>query len=292
MAELDPPIAFTHGALFIGWTLATILYGLTCSQTVTYFRRYIRDHTYLKSTVVLLWILETLHLVLLSYSLYEYLVKLHGRPEALKSPTWAIKIQLIPASMIIGTVQYIWIMRIWTLSRHRWRTYIAYGMLSVVVVDWVISLTWLAAIIPIHNFEDITRQLWHVGVAIGLTTYTDVIATAYFCYVAHKARDGLPGTDTLVNRLIVYGINTGVLTVIGTIGLLIAVLAAPKRLYYIAIYMVVPKLYINTHLAMLNFRRSSHSSSMTHRIDEGRGSLELTTVPLATLSRYTHFGDL
>ncbi|TCD59783.1 hypothetical protein EIP91_011472 [Steccherinum ochraceum] len=291
MADLESPIQFTHGALLIGWTFATLLYGLTCSQTVTYFRRYARDHLYLKATVVILWILETVHLVLLSTSLYHYLVRQHGRQSALVPPTIAMKIQLIPASMVVGTVQYIWIMRVWTLSRNRFKTYIAYAMLSMVVADWVISLTWFANIIPIHTFEGLTQQLWHVILAIALTTLTDVIITGYFCYVAHKARDGLPGTDTLVNKLMIYGINTGVVTAFGTIGLLISVVTAPKRLYYIAIYMVLPKLYLNTHLAMLNFRKSAQSSSMAHRYYGEGSAFELTTVPLATLSRYTHFGD-
>ncbi|THH31756.1 hypothetical protein EUX98_g2415 [Antrodiella citrinella] len=65
----------------------------------------------------------------------------------------------------------------------------------------------------VKTFDDITKHLWHIGTAIALTTFTDLVVTAYFCYVAHRARDGLPGTDTLVNKLIAYGINTGFVTV-------------------------------------------------------------------------------
>ncbi|KAH8108188.1 hypothetical protein BXZ70DRAFT_914571, partial [Cristinia sonorae] len=287
---LDVPAEYTYGALFIGWTFATVCYGLTCSQTVAYFNRFVRDHAYLKSTVMILWCLETFHLVLLSYSMYQYFVKSHGYPEVLVDPSWSIKLQLIPASLILGTIQYIWIMRAWTLSRHKWRTYFAYGMLGMIVTDWGFSLTWLASIMKVHDFSHITRQKWHLGLAIGFTTLTDLCVTVYFCVAAHQTRDGLARTNSLINQLIIYVVNTGVVTVLGTVGLLVTTVAYPGRLYYIAIYMVLPKLYLNSHLAMLNARKSSHISMGDGHDRDGGYGVELTTVPLATLSRYAHFG--
>ncbi|KAJ3474244.1 hypothetical protein NLI96_g12571 [Meripilus lineatus] len=224
----SPSLGGTFGALFIGWIISTTLYGLACSQAVAYFRRYIYDHTPLKLSDTLGTELEH-----------------HGGhfgnelSMILTCRCYLVKIQLVPGSMTVGTVQYLWIMRVWTLSQHKFRTFVAYFLLLMVVTDWVISLTWLASV-----------------------------------------------TNSLVNKLIIYGVNTSFIACVGTVSLMLVTIIAPRELYFIAIFAVLPKLYLNTYLAMLNWRRVSAPSGQED--PDGDSLIEFTTWPLRTLSRFVN----
>ncbi|OBZ75227.1 hypothetical protein A0H81_04629 [Grifola frondosa] len=195
---------------------------------------------------------------------------------------------VIPSSISIGIVQYVWIMRIWTLNRHKRRTLIAYCMLSLVVLEWVASIVLLVRVFCISSFGFIPSITWLVATAISLMTINDLISSSYFCYLLHTSRDGLCATDTLINKLMIYGVNTGLLTCLGSLSLLAVLVAQPEKSYYVAIYVVVPKLYINSLLAMANWR-SSVLSSTIRRTSQGEVSLQLTSVQLSTLSRCTQY---
>ncbi|KAH9951974.1 hypothetical protein B0H21DRAFT_7389 [Amylocystis lapponica] len=180
---------------------------------VIYFRwRSAHNSVSMNVTITVLWILDTLQLIIVSHSLYYYLVLCHGDYSALSRPNWSIVAQLVPSACAIGVVQYVWIMRLWTLNRNKRRTIIAYCMLFSMLLDFVLSISWVVEAFRMQSFLDIRHHLWLLCLSIGLITFNDISATVYFCYLIRKYRDGLHTTDTLINKLIIYGVNTGLLT--------------------------------------------------------------------------------
>jgi hypothetical protein len=65
-------------------------------------------------------------------------------------------------------------------------------------------------------------------------------------------------SDTLINRLIVYSVNTGTLTSVFSVAVLVAYNLMPDNLVFIALYFILSKLYANSCLATLNTRRFVH----------------------------------
>ncbi|KAH9053093.1 hypothetical protein EDB87DRAFT_1653918 [Lactarius vividus] len=81
---------------------------------------------------------------------------------------------------------------------------------------------------------------------------TDVFTAASLSYFLHKMRTGFKRSDTLINRLIIYSVNTGALTSVFSAAVLASYNLMPSNLIYIALY------FILTKLPRLNTRRFIH----------------------------------
>ncbi|KAF8194240.1 hypothetical protein BJ912DRAFT_959910, partial [Pholiota molesta] len=80
----------TYGAAFIGLVASAVLYGVTLLQTFLYYKQYPNDSLITKSIVFLLWILDTVHLILCTIAIYTYLVRNFHNPSALGRSTWSM----------------------------------------------------------------------------------------------------------------------------------------------------------------------------------------------------------
>ncbi|KAI0712973.1 hypothetical protein C8T65DRAFT_739183 [Cerioporus squamosus] len=116
----------TLGAVFVGNLVAACLYGLTTLQTYTYFGRSREDSVLLRSMIAFLWILDTVHVVFISHTVYTYTVTDFGNFAALPKPVWSIVAQVIVmplfyANMSTGVVAdaAIAVTMTWLLMRER-----------------------------------------------------------------------------------------------------------------------------------------------------------------------------
>ncbi|KAK0471868.1 hypothetical protein IW261DRAFT_1571542 [Armillaria novae-zelandiae] len=73
-----PSIGETLGALYIGSIIAAMLFGITNLQSVMYYKRYPKDWWLYRCSVALLWVLDTLHVILSTHTLYFYLIEMFG----------------------------------------------------------------------------------------------------------------------------------------------------------------------------------------------------------------------
>jgi len=135
----------TVGPLFVACIISTALFGLTSAQSCLYFKRHSQDNTGLKSVVVTLLFLETFHLILIIHALFDYTITNHGISSHLNTSVWSLLIQVVPATLVVAIVQYVWIIRIKTLSQNHRRAQIAAAMLSLVFINAGMSIGWMAA---------------------------------------------------------------------------------------------------------------------------------------------------
>ncbi|PIL27484.1 hypothetical protein GSI_10634 [Ganoderma sinense ZZ0214-1] len=110
----------TLGAAFIGNIIAAALYGLTTLQTYTYYGRSGDDPRILKHLIGVLWIFDTLHVVLISHTVYMYAVTGFGQVLVLFDPTWSVLVAIILTGTSDGLVRAIFCYRIWILSGRNW----------------------------------------------------------------------------------------------------------------------------------------------------------------------------
>jgi len=90
--------------------------------------------------------------------------------------------------------------------------------------------------------------------AFGGGVVADAIIASALCILLAKSRTGFRQTDSLVNILMVYTVNTGLLTSIVAAISLILYTVTPHNYIFLALYFNMSKLYLNALLATLNAR--------------------------------------
>ncbi|KAM5541605.1 hypothetical protein V8D89_004795 [Ganoderma adspersum] len=262
-----PPLDNTFGALLIGTFIGLIQYGWTAHQTYRYFRMYKEDTWILKSLVAGVLILETFHSILCMHISYFYLTTNYFNPKALQSGVWSIILLGVSTGAVIFLSQLFFLRRVYMIGR-KWRPLVAFcallllaelGFATAVTVDTFLHPT-------LHN----SSQAWMNSSGVGIAALADTLLTAALIWSLHQSRTGIKSTDSLIDVLIMYSINTGLATGIANILSFGFAISMPHNLIYAGIDIVATKLYANSLMTVLNSRRALaqstsglvHSSSM------------------------------
>ncbi|SJL15303.1 uncharacterized protein ARMOST_18796 [Armillaria ostoyae] len=83
---MAPSLGMTLGAVYIGATVAAILFGITNLQAVIYYKKYPDDWW-----VAIIWAFDALHVALGTHALYHYLIDLFGNYITLDDIVWSFK---------------------------------------------------------------------------------------------------------------------------------------------------------------------------------------------------------
>ncbi|ETW75229.1 hypothetical protein HETIRDRAFT_412440 [Heterobasidion irregulare TC 32-1] len=273
----------TLGALLVGGLISGILYGITCTQTYVYYERGAGDRPSLKAFVALLWLLNTLEFVFDAHMMYFYLISNFATPAALTvKPVWSLLIHVLITSITDFLVRAMFARRIYRLSN---KNMILTGLvLATSTFDLVVGLVITVKAFSLSSIENLSKlsTLFYLNFAAG--TSSDVYIAVVLCYFLNKSRTGGFNlrTDSIINVLMLYTINTGLLTAVdATLGMILYA-AMPNNMVFIAFYIQLSKLYVNAYLAILNNREllrdkvsegvSIHLSRITHPSANNRPS--------------------
>ncbi|KAH9850487.1 hypothetical protein C2E23DRAFT_313309 [Lenzites betulinus] len=249
-----PSLDSTIGAFLIGTFLGLILYGITVHQVHRYFRVYAQDRKLLKGLVICIFTIETFHMITCMHACYTYLVTNYFNPASLLKGTWSIQLQAITCAVEILVAQSFYSRRAFLLRRKNapvvalavFCSFIAFGFAAAATVESIV----------VKTFVDFEKYTWLVSVAFGAAVASDILTTGMLIIVLKKSRTGIKQTDHLIDRLILYAVNTGLLT--GTLNSLALVLIRVlPNLVSFGIAVVVTQVYANSVLAVLNTRQSS-----------------------------------
>jgi len=84
---------------------------------------------------------------------------------------------------------------------------------------------------------------------------TDLLIAGTLCTLLNFSRTGFQRSDAIINRLIIFSVNTGLLTSLCALASLISILVAGNTFVYIAFFFCLGRLYTNSLLATLNARK-------------------------------------
>ncbi|KAK0226882.1 hypothetical protein EDD85DRAFT_1027355 [Armillaria nabsnona] len=251
-----PSLGMTFGSVYIGTTIAAILFGITNLQTVIYYNRYPDDGRIYRYSVAILWLLDALHVAFSTHASYYYLVDLFGNYLALPHIVWSFKLQILLSKAIIIGVQTVYAVRLWKLGRHFHRILPWFVFLNVVAASCTaIFVVYDVYIIP--NFSSTFSIRGAIYAVFAVTALSDFIIASLMCYYLHKGRKVAPFSTTsamllgLMRLVVISGFATGACEVL----ILIMYLVWPDSLIFLAIDFVLPKFYINSLLVMLNSRK-------------------------------------
>ncbi|KIP05721.1 hypothetical protein PHLGIDRAFT_119555 [Phlebiopsis gigantea 11061_1 CR5-6] len=100
---------------------------------------------------------------------------------------------------------------------------------------------------------------WLWFAMLGSQTCVDFTLALSLCTSLWKSRTGFHGTDSLVNVLIMYAVNTCVLTASTSIASIVTFALVRDTYVFVLFAMILPGLMLNSLLAVLNSRQALRS---------------------------------
>ncbi|KAI0701745.1 hypothetical protein C8Q76DRAFT_756777 [Earliella scabrosa] len=244
----------TLGAAFVGNIFAATLYGLTTLQTYTYYNRSGKDSRLLKSLVAILWILDTLHIVLISHTVYTYSVTHFGNQAELQKPTWSVVAHIVVTGVSDGIIRGIFCYRILILSNQNRILFIFNAFASLLMVGNNLALT--VKCFSISNYSELDKFSWLFYFNLSAAVVSDALIAASMCWVLATRTSPVMRVNNTIRTLIMYSINTGAVTTICTFATLVMYAVAPHTFIFMATFFPLAKLLLNALLASLNARKS------------------------------------
>ncbi|PBK62053.1 hypothetical protein ARMSODRAFT_1089341 [Armillaria solidipes] len=267
------PLGITVGPLYIGSTIAAILFGVTNLQVVIYYKKYPDDWWVYRYSVGVLWVLDSLHVAFSTYAMYHYLVDLFGDHDGIYRIIWSFKLHMLLNMVIIVGVQAVYAIRIWKLGRHFGRILPWFVVLiaTVAVGTGVFSIYDAYTISNFLLLPSIKARLrFHliIGMNISQVPSRSRYVLSFLSQLWKSLRS--PGKRYPVFMIQILTFNStseklwslmrlvvvsGLATSAWSLLVLITYLVWPNTLIFLGVNFILPKFYVNSLLVMLNCRR-------------------------------------
>ncbi|EMD41628.1 hypothetical protein CERSUDRAFT_120642 [Gelatoporia subvermispora B] len=244
LAEMMTPLL---GPVMLGTVLSSIFFGITFLQTYQYYDQYWDDPLGLRIFVAVLGILDAAQLVTLVYTNWWYLIANYGHP--IPGIVASLQIELITTTTITSLVQCFFAKRLWVLNRKHTPVVIFVIMLS--IAQWGLALSYMIKGTHLETLVSITR-LSAASIACGATA--DLLISISLCHFFYRNRTGVKSTDKVLHVLIIYAINTGLLTTLFAICTVTLEVSLLGTQWDTIPYFSLSKCYVNSVLATLNAR--------------------------------------
>ncbi|KAI0773045.1 hypothetical protein BD413DRAFT_311019 [Trametes elegans] len=252
----------TIGAVAAGVVVGVMLYGLTVHQAYRYFKLYPDDRFYLKTIVSTVLMLETFHTALWLVVGYHYLLAEAFDPDDFPRGVWSVRLTILTTALTICITQCFFAYRVFCLrvqprvpSQYTSRWLLIPALLFLTVSKGFAFAAGIKVFNTTPRITDFQHITWLIATAYGLACVTDVTLASILVLVLRRSRTGSKRTDSVLDILIKYTINTGVLTSFCSVLAFLFAVIFPGNLIYAGISIVGTKLYANSLLAVLNSRR-------------------------------------
>ncbi|KIL00285.1 hypothetical protein PAXRUDRAFT_8311 [Paxillus rubicundulus Ve08.2h10] len=266
----------TLGAFLIGVVISAILYGGVYALVPLHPTRN-PSLSHLRSNLVLLpslslgpvvaavLISDSCHQALITHSLYIYLVTDFGVPQDLGMLVWSLVVEVLFNGFTALMVQSFLAMRVYRLSN---KSLLATGSVMILVIgNFVLVVVYVARALRFQTFVQLTSLETLSKSVNAVTVASDVLIAALLCLMLQKSRTGFRRSDTMINKLILFSVNTGLLTSVCAVASLVSISLWPDTFIYIGFYFCLGRLYCNSLLATLNARKGlrgdSHNDEMS-----------------------------
>ncbi|KAF9258892.1 hypothetical protein L218DRAFT_704648 [Marasmius fiardii PR-910] len=276
--KTDPNLLL--GAMEIGIFVSTFFFGVLMTQGRTYWRQRESDSTRLRVLVVSLLVLEFGHTIACMAAVYYFTVTTSGN-SVKAGNCYSFSIALAFGTFTVGLVQTYYVFRCQRFSSNHILSLIGYSLVFIHVFGslWITYESWLAVTDP-NPFKVQTEFGWLILITFGVTALVDVYAAGCMCWYLRKSLAGLGSTSfdrttSLVKTLFFWTIQTGLVTSLASIAVLVCFQLMRFNYIWTAIYLPLTKLYSISLLCSLNQRT-------TYRARYGLGDSACATITQST----------
>ncbi|KAF7361480.1 hypothetical protein MSAN_01181300 [Mycena sanguinolenta] len=276
MAAVDDNISLTLGALVGGCLAAVGLSAIVGFQTVLYFQLFPMDTLLYKCLVAWIWITDTGHTVAVCTIIWDYAVMNFNNPGKLSDivPAYPVHIILTVIATLNANAFYTW--RVHKMSKSNWC--ITGPLVLHVMSDedrfGNIRSYSNARHVPFGNFNAAdcpdppssllaktkTYSSIHARLRIPevaswtVSGITDIVISLARYYYLRDFKQGYMTTQEMVDAVVIFTINDGLLTCATVIALIACFLGMRQNFVWIGLFFLLAKLFSHSVLATLNLR--------------------------------------
>ncbi|RDB15963.1 hypothetical protein Hypma_003572 [Hypsizygus marmoreus] len=246
------------GALLLGNLFAAGLYGVTCVQALTFFKKGYKDSIVFRMLVFFLWMLDTSHIALITHAIYHYLVSYYGDLTAVSSIVWSLIAPIFITCLSDLIVRCYFASRIWQVSKNN----MLIGIITIASsVSFAAALAGGVRAFELKTFENLSEISYLIYLSFGCGVAADILITTSLCSTLMQHRNGFKKTDSILHMLLLYTINTTLLTSLCSIACLVTyAIWRTDKLIFVAVYFSFSKLYLISLFATLNTRQTLSES--------------------------------
>jgi len=247
------------GVMEVGVFVSLVMFGVVALQGYVYFQNCHSDRTGLKLLVGSLLLFELCHSIASCHAIYYFTVVLAGVPE-LEKPANSYSLALTPVleTIITALVQGFFAYRLRILS----------GRLHLCLVCWGLCLLrFIGGMgMSVEGFLDVAREPdyfklqdtygWLITSALNVGAVLDLLITVSMCFYIKRMYTSynFPRSDELIHRLISWTIQTGLITSMTSVAVVMTFQTMRHNFVWLALYTFLAKLYTNSLLVSLNAR--------------------------------------
>ncbi|GLB39105.1 hypothetical protein LshimejAT787_0602670 [Lyophyllum shimeji] len=237
------------GMTLLGLIFSSMLYGITLTQTYKYFQRFQNDPLFVKLMVVAVCLLDTVSVFLVAHACWYYLVTTGPIGRAV----WSLNAELALSMLISGIAETFLAYRVWMLSNRR--TFLTCLLLFLALLHLASGEVSAIQFLTLKRFAKFGSVKIPSILRLGSAALCDTGIAISLCYFLHQKRTGFERTDKIIDYLILFAINSGLLTSIASVACLVTYLVVPRTWVYLALCFLISRLYANTFLCSLNSRQ-------------------------------------
>lgn len=285
-------ISALQGPILLGQLFAWGLLGILVVQLYLYASNFPDDRRWIKCLAWTVFLADVVMTILGTHFAYSNLAIEWGDLDSLVVVPWSMPPQPVICGLITCTVQLFYCWRIWFLSKNK------YLPIPIAVISVASCASAAYCGINLGILGDWRKLSENNNVSIvwlGGSAFCDVAITLSMVILLWRANSqvGFKHTHSLINKIIQYTIETGLIPAVGALGELIFFLAMPHNNVHLIFFFTLAKLYSNSMMANLNARKmikeqvssgdggggSSHAMPI-FRLDHGsvdHGGVRITT---------------
>ncbi|KAJ7137309.1 hypothetical protein C8R46DRAFT_613931 [Mycena filopes] len=265
------PVVELSGPLLLAFWIDSILFAVLTVQLYLYYQAFPNDGVTTKCLVYSVYCIDLIQIVMVTIDAFETFASGYGQASALTDIGLSWLASPIFGGIVASIVQSFYAFRLWRLSR-------SWVIASALVVTSIgVSLSGFILGVFAKQAGDLTKLTTNptmgvaatAGVWLGGSALTDVTIAACMTYYLARKDTGFQRTHVMITKLARLVIETGSLTALVAVAILILFFAAPGKAYYAVPGTCIPMVYANTMLALLNSR---------FRILDGRYDSDLSDV--------------
>ncbi|KAI3616876.1 hypothetical protein WG66_004209 [Moniliophthora roreri] len=198
--------------------------------------------------IAFILVCDTIQEAMICEAVYKYAVTMHDDPLAMTRMVKTILIELFFAGAIGFAVQMFYCYRIYRLSENN--IYLA----GVVCILSLTSLGYTIVTLNYPSLADLIRQQnWATALNV-MSAVTDIVITLAMIWCLHGKKTGFRKSTDMINRLIIFTFNTGILTSVMSVADVIALNTMPNTFIYMGFFLIRDRFYTNSILVTLNSR--------------------------------------
>ncbi|KAJ7180978.1 hypothetical protein C8R46DRAFT_1211266 [Mycena filopes] len=230
----------TLGALLIGGLFATLLGGMVNIQTMFYYRSYKQDPRPVKCLIFAVWVLDNIHTGFIWGGLWFALIQHYGEHEKIDSIPWCIAFTVVITALVTFLVHCFFAHRIFLLSRKNW--VMPLPVLALTLLRLAASAVSTSEMYHYGSY-DLFREhaRWIFTLGLSVSSLVDLLITGLLIYLFQKNRTGTGRLNHVIDKLILYGLETGSLTCVGTITAMLLWVITPRNLIFLGLHVVIGK---------------------------------------------------